>query len=53
MYCTLLDKGMKPITEFKCRESVKQWEGREWHKVSFVMNVVHLPFFPDLQPVHK
>jgi hypothetical protein len=53
MQCQLLDERKEPITEFKCHESVKQWEGRAWHKVSSLMNVTHLPLFPDLQPVHK
>jgi hypothetical protein len=43
MKCELLDKRKEPITEFKFRESVKQWEGRAWHKVSSLMNVTHPP----------
>lgn len=53
MECTLLNERKEPVTEFKCRESVKQWEGSTWHKVSSLKNVVHLLFNPDFQPVHK
>lgn len=53
MECVLLNKKQDPVSEFKCRESVKQWEGRAWHKVSYLINVMHLFFFPDFQAVDK
>jgi hypothetical protein len=42
MECKLLNERQEPVTEFKCCESVKQWEGRAWHKVSSLINVVLL-----------
>jgi hypothetical protein len=33
MKCELLNEKKEPLTDFKCRESVKQWEGMAWNKV--------------------
>lgn len=36
MNCELLNERAEPLTDFICRESVEQWEGGAWHKVSHV-----------------
>jgi hypothetical protein len=39
MECELLNQKRVPVTNFRCYETVKQWEGAAWHKVSSVLNV--------------
>jgi hypothetical protein len=42
MKCELLNEKKEPLTDFKCRKSVKQWEGRTWHKVNILVTSVRL-----------
>jgi hypothetical protein len=39
MKCELLNERAEPLTDFKCRESVEQWEGGTWHKVKYLINI--------------
>jgi hypothetical protein len=39
MKCELLNEREEPLTDFKCRESIEQWEGGAWHKVRYLTNI--------------
>jgi hypothetical protein len=39
MKCELLNERAEPVTDFKYRESVTQWEGGAWHKVKYLTNI--------------